>query len=52
MHICMTDRPADDIIPSFPVGDFTFRYLRSFIDDDEDIYIYELGEPISVYNFS
>jgi hypothetical protein len=50
MYICMTDTPvnrlilqlADDIIPTFPVGDFTFRYLRSLIDDDEDIYIHEV----------
>jgi hypothetical protein len=50
MYICMTDttvsrlifQMADDIIPAFPVGDFTFRYLRSFIDDNEDIYIYEV----------
>jgi hypothetical protein len=47
MYIYMTDTPvnrlifqlADDIIPSFPVGDFTFRYLLSFIDDDENIYV-------------
>jgi hypothetical protein len=49
MYICVTDTPVNklifqmaDIIPTFSVGDFTFRYLRSFIDDDEDIYIYEV----------
>jgi hypothetical protein len=51
MYICITDTSvnrlifqlAGDIIPSSPVGDCTFRYLRSFIHDDEDIYIYEVS---------
>jgi hypothetical protein len=32
---------ADNINPTFSVGDFTFRNLGSFIDD-EDFYIYEV----------
>jgi hypothetical protein len=58
MCICMTDTPVNRLIfqmadnSDLPGGEFTFRYLRSFIDDDEDIYIYELRETLSVYNFA
>jgi hypothetical protein len=46
MYVCMTDTPlnklifqlGNDLVPVFLVGEFKFRYLRSFAEDDSFIY--------------